>query len=196
MLRSIREVLSKKGWHILIAGGLAALTATAGIILSQHGGTAKAQSPTDPAAIFGFFRDGPRNAEAPSFRNGANAGTEIHAALDEPDRKVFGVAKPDGDFCLVVQQGWASRGCLPAKVLADGARLMWSLDYTGHDEVQVTALIPDKVSGANAEWRSGTRVAYTAKNNVLQATASRSELPVTLHWKDAAGIPHQQSLSG
>jgi hypothetical protein len=97
---------------------------------------------------------------------------------------------------LVVEQGWASRGCLPTKELANGARLMWSLDYTGHDEVQVTALIPDKVSAANAEWRSGSRAHYTAKNNVLQATASRSDLPVTLHWKDAAGIPHQESLSG
>ncbi|MDX6673415.1 MAG: hypothetical protein QOH11_833 [Solirubrobacteraceae bacterium] len=196
MLRSIADVLFKKRWHILIAGGLAALAAAVGITLSQHGDTATAQSPSDPGAIFGFFRDEPRNAEAPSFREGKNAGTEIHAAIDQPDRKVFGVAKADGDFCLVVEQGWASRGCAPIKELANGAHLMSSLDYTGHDQVQVTALIPDKVSGANAEWRSGTRVAYTAKNNVLQATASRSELPVTLHWKDPAGIPHQQSLSG
>jgi hypothetical protein len=164
--------------------------------LSRHGDTAKAQSASDPAAIFGFFRDGPRTAEAPTFRNGANADTEIHAALDQPDRKVFGVAKPDGEFCLVVEQGWASQGCVQTRELADGGRLMWSLDYTGHDQVQVTALIPDAVSAANAEWSSGRRVAYTAKNNVLQATASRSELPVTLHWKDAAGIPHQESLSG
>jgi hypothetical protein len=196
MLRSIPDVLFKKRWRILIAGGLVTLAAAAGITLSHQGDTATAQSPTDPAAIFGFFRDGPRTAEAPSFRNGMNAGTEIHAALDLPDRKVFGVAKPDGDFCLVVEQGWASRGCVPIKELADGARLMWSLDYTGHDQVQVTALIPDAVSAANAEWSSGSRVAYTATNNVLQATASRSELPVTLHWKDPAGIPHQESLSG
>jgi hypothetical protein len=196
MLRSIRDVPRKKGRQILIAGGLAALAATSGFILSQHGGTATAESPTDPAAVFGFFRDEPRNAEAPSFRNGKNAGTEIHAAIDQPDRKVFGVAKADGDFCLVVEQGWASRGCAPIKELANGAHLMSSLDYTGDDQVQVTALIPDAVSAAYAEWRSGSRVAYTAKNNVLQATASRSELPVTLHWKDAAGTPQQQSLSG
>jgi hypothetical protein len=194
MLRSIRDV--PKGWHILIAGGLAALAATAGVIFSQHGDTATAQNSSDPAAIFGFFRDGPRTAEAPTFRNGTNADTEIHAAIDQPDRKVFGVAKPDGEFCLVVEQGWASQGCLQTRELANGGRLMWSLDYTGHDQVQVTALIPDKVSAANAEWRSGTRVAYRATNNVLQATASRSELPVTLHWKDPAGIPHQESLSG
>jgi hypothetical protein len=196
MLRSIPDALLKKRWHVLIAGGLAALAATAGITLSHQGDTATAQGPTDPAAIFGFFRDEPRNAEAPTFRNGANTGTEIHAALDQPDRKVFGVAKPDGDFCLVVEQGWASRGCLPTKELANGGRLMWSLDYTRHNQVQVTALIPDAVSAANAEWRSGSRAAYTAKNNVLQATASRSELPVTLHWKDAAGTPHQESISG
>jgi hypothetical protein len=111
-------------------------------------------------------------------------------------RKVFGVAKPDGDFCMVVEQGWASRGCVSTKELANGARLMWSLDYTGDNQVQVTALIPDAVSDANAEWRTGSRAYYTAKNNVLQAAAGRSELPVTLHWKDAAGIPHQESLSG
>jgi hypothetical protein len=194
MLRPIRDL--PKGWQILIAAGLAALAATVGIALSQHGGTATAESPTDPAAVFGFFRDAPRNAEAPSFRNGQNAGTEIHAALNLPDRKVFGVAKPDGDFCLVVEQGWASRGCVPIKELANGAHLMSSIDYTGDDQVQVTALIPDAVSAAYAEWRSGSRVAYTAKNNVLQATASRSELPVTLHWNDPAGTPQQQSLSG
>jgi hypothetical protein len=95
---------------------------------------------------------------------------------------------------MVVEQCWASRGCVPTKELANGARLMWSLDYTGDNQVQVTALIPDAVSDANAEC--APEAAPTAKNNVLQAAAGRSELPVTLHWKDAAGIPHQESLSG
>jgi hypothetical protein len=52
---------------------------------------------------------------------------------------------------------------------------MWSLDYTGDNQVQVTAHIPDAVSDANAEWRTGSR-AY-AKNNVLQAAAAAARRP-------------------
>jgi hypothetical protein len=40
--------------------------------------------------------------------------------------------------------------------------------------VQGDGEIQDKVSAANAEWRRGSRAHYQAKNNVLQATASRS----------------------
>jgi hypothetical protein len=85
---------------------------------------------------------------------------------------------------------------MPTKELADGTKLMWSLDYTGGDQVQLTALIPDAVSGVGMQWRSGNRLPATVNNNVLQVGGTRANLPITVSWTDPAGTAHEQSISG
>jgi hypothetical protein len=186
-----------KRWHLIaFALGFAFLVAGGLAQFSQHDGKAEAQSPPDPSEIYAFFRSAPKADEAPSFRGINASGAIIRPAIDRPGHQVFGVATPDGQFCLVVQQGWASRGCLPTKELADGTRLMWSLDYTGGDQVQLTTLIPDAASAVSVQWRSGDRVPVVPANNVVQVTAKSADLPVTVSWTDSGGTPRQETVSG
>jgi hypothetical protein len=180
-------------WTALAA--LAAAVTGAALMSAGHDSGARADAPANAAEIYSLFRTSPEHSEASGF-HGPPAGTVIRAAIDRPGRRVFGVATPDGDVCLVVQQGWASKGCLPARELADGRRLMWSFDYATNERIQITALIPDAVSDVRVAWGSGPPVPAVVEHNVVQSMGDRAHLPVTLSWRDAGGTPRLDSTSG